>query len=236
MRSLLFVALIACGKSSSEKAPQDQPPQAPAPGDTVDEGTIVTTTDGVITAKETFRISKTADRLYITASSATTPEAKVQNQQEGRLETDHAYKPIALTYTYKADKDGFSYKLGGTPLVLDRTRADGQRPEHVEAKEPVDVFIEGPGLIAMQALCRVDKPQTLGTISDFESGYKGKVVITAVTKAATLTKLVVKFLDTFEVEVYCDGAKLIGSGLRGNKLWNVRSGSEAAFAAARDAT
>lgn len=226
MRPLLFLALVACSKSSS-----DQP--APTPGDVIDEGTIVTTLDGVVTAKETFRITKTADRLYVTASSATTPEAKVANQQEGRLEADLAWKPIAMTYTYRADKDGFSYKLGGSPLVLDRTRADGERPEHVEAKEPVDVFVEGPGLIAMQALCRVDKPTTLGTISDFESGYKGKVVITAVSKAATLTKLAVKFLDTFEVEVYCDGAKLIASGLRGNKLWNVRAGSEAAFEAAR---
>ena len=228
MRPLLFLALIACSKSSDKPAP------APAPGEVVDQGTIVTTTDGVVTAKETFTITRSGERLVITASSETTPEAKLGNQQAGRLETDLAYKPIEMTYTYKAAKEGFSYKLGGTPLVLDRTRADGERPEHVEAKEPVDVFVEGPGLIAMQALCRVDKPTILGTISDFESGYKGKVVITAVTKAATLTKLAVKFLDTFEIEVYCDGAKLIGSGLRGNKLWNVRKGSEAVFEAARN--
>lgn len=233
MRSLLLLALVACSKSSSDKPAQEAP--GPAPGEVIDEGTIVTTTDGKVTAKETFRITKTADRLYITASSATTPDAKVANQQEGLLETDHAYRPIAMTYTYKADRNGFSYKLGGSPLVLDRTRADGERPEHVEAKGPVDVFVEGPGLIAMQALCRVEQPATLATLSDFESGYKGKVVVKTVGKSATLTRLTVAFLDTFEIEVYCDGAKLIASGLRGNKLWNVRAGSEAVFEAARDA-
>lgn len=233
MRLFVFLALVACSKSSSDKpAPE---PQGPAPGDVIDEGTIVTTTDGKVTAKETFRITKTADRLYITASSATTPDAKVQNTQEGRLETDHAYKPIAMTYAYKADKLGFSYNLAGSPLTLVRT-SDGEAPKKIEATGPVDVFVEGPGLIAMQALCRVDKPTTLGTVSDFESAYKGKVVVKTVTKAASLTRLTIKFLEEFELELYCDGPKLIASGLRANKLWNVRTGSEAVFEAARDAT
>ena len=233
MRFVLFLALAACSKSSDK--PADPPPQGPAPGDVIDEGTIVTTLDGKVTAKETFRITKTADRLYITASSTTTPDAKIQNEQEGRLETDHAYKPLAMTYTYKAKERGFSYQLGGSPLVLERKPSDSGKAERIEATGPVDVFVEGPGLIAMQALCRVDQPTTLSTISDFESGYKGKVVVKAVTKAATLTRRTITFLETFEVEVYCDGEKLIGSGLRGNKLWNVRAGSEAAFEAARDA-
>jgi hypothetical protein len=228
MRPLVFLALVACGKSSSDKSPP------PSPGEVIDEGTIVTTTDGVVTGKETFRITKDGDRMYITASSATTPEAKVANQQEGRLVTDLSWKPIEMTYTYKADKDGFSYKLGGSPLALDRTRADGTKPEHIEAAAPVDVFVEGPGLIAMQALCRVDKPMTLTTVSDFESGYKGKIVVKTVGKAQALTKLTIAFLDTFEIEVYCDGAKLIASGLRNNKLWNVRAGSEAVFEPAKN--
>ena len=231
MRSLLLFALVACSKAGDQ--PADQP--APAPGDVVDEGTFVTTLDGAVTAKETFRITKTTDRLYLTASSATTPESKVQNQQQGRLETDLSYKPLAMTYAYKAAKDGFRFVLGGSPLVLDRTRDDGQQPEHVEAKGPIDVYIEGPGVIAMQALCTVDKPTTLNTISDFESAYKGKILVKSVTKAATLTRLAIKFLDNFELEVFCDGRTLIGSGLRSNHLWNVRAGSEAVFEPARDA-
>jgi len=229
MRLLLFFALAACSKSSSDK-----PPQGPPPGDKIDEGEIVTTTDGKVTANELFKITKTADRLYIETASATTPDAKVRNVQTGLLETDHAYRPISMTYNYQADKGGFTYKLGGSPLTLERKPDDG-KPETIEAKGPVEVFVEGPGLIAMQALCRVDKPTTLPTISDFESAYKGKIVVKTVGKAATLTKLTIAFLDTFEVEVYCDGPKLIASGLRGNKLWNVRKGSEAVFEAARDA-
>jgi hypothetical protein len=230
MRPLLFLALVACSKSSSDK-----PPQVPPPGDKVDEGEIVTTTDGKVTANELFTITKTADRLYIMTSSATTPEAKVRNVQTGLLETDHAYKPVSMTYNYQAEKGGFTYKLGGAPLTLER-KPDSGKPERVEATGPVDVFVEGPGLIAMQALCRVEQPTTLPTISDFESAYKGKVVVKTVGKAASLKKLTIAFLDTFEVEVYCDGPKLVASGLRGNKLWNVRKGSEAVFEAARDAT
>ena len=41
----------------------------------------------------------------------------------------------------------------------------------------------------------------------------------------------IKFLDEFEVELYCEGDKLIASGLRNNKLWNVREGREADLAA-----
>ena len=40
-----------------------------------------------------------------------------------------------------------------------------------------------------------------------------------------------QFLDDFEVELYCEGDKLIASGLRSNKLWNVREGREADLAA-----
>lgn len=223
---VIAIAFIACEKKPAKPAPT---------GTLVDEGTLVTTNDGKVTARETFSIHKDGEKLVLRASSATVEGAKVPSQQEGELETDLAYKPIRGTYRYAAKQDGFRYTLGGTPLTLDRIRDDGQKPQHIVASGPVEVFLE-VGLIGLTALCRVEAPATLNSIADFESGYRGgKVVIKTVGKAASLKKLTVKFLDEFELEVYCDGDKLIASGLRGNKLWHVREGRETDFTAARDA-
>lgn len=210
--------------------------QAAKPAGTViDEGTFVTTQKDKVTARETFAIRKVEDHLLITAASSTVEGAAIAIHQDGELETDLQYRPLRLTYHYAAAKDGFRYTLGGTPLALDRTRDDGGKPEHIVATAPLDVFVEGPGLVAMTAVCRVDKPTTLTTLSDFESGFKGKIVVTAVAPAGKLVKRTIKFLDEFEIELYCEGEKMIASGLRGNQLWNVREGREADFTAARDA-
>lgn len=223
--ALLALPLCAaCGRKAA----------APA-GTVIDEGTLITTQSGKITAKETFAIRQVDDHLVITARSATVEGAPVANTQEGELETDLQYRPRRLTYHFAAAREGFRYTLGGTPLTLDRIRDDGEKPEHLVAPGPVDVFVEGPGLIGMTAVCRVDKPVTLTTLSDFESGFKGKVVVKTVMPAGKLVKRTIKFLDEFEVEVYCEGDKLIASGLRSNQLWNVREGREDDFAAARDA-
>jgi hypothetical protein len=223
---LLPIIAALCG---CEKQPDKQP------GTVVDEGTIFTEQDGKLQAKETFSIRRVGDHLVTRASSDTVPDVPRQVHQEGELETDLAWHPLRLTYQYAAKPEGFRYTLGGTPLALDRTRDDGKQPEHVVATGPIDVFVEGPGLIAMTALCKVDKPATLETLSDSHSAYRGKIVVKSVGTAAKLKKLVVKFLDDFEIEVFCDGDKLVASGLRGNNLWNIRGGREADYAAARDA-
>ncbi|MBA3463430.1 MAG: hypothetical protein H0T46_25975 [Deltaproteobacteria bacterium] len=223
---VIAIACIACEKKTAKPAPT---------GTIVDEGTLVTTLDGKVNAREKFSIHKDGDKLVLRASSATVDGAKVPSQQEGELETDLAYKPIRGTYRYTAKQDGFRYTLGGTPLTLDRIRDDGEKPQHIVASGPVELFVE-IGLIGLTALCRVEAPATLNSIADFESGYRGgKVVVKTVGKAAGLKKLTVKYLEEFEVEVYCDGDKLVASGLRGNKLWHVREGRETDFAAARDA-
>ncbi len=218
-----LVVWVLC--SACEKKP------AKLAGELVDEGTLVTTLDGKVTARETFSIRKLDGHLVITAQSSTVEGAPRQVVQHGELETDLQYRPLKLTYQYKAGSDSFRYVLGGSPLALDRIRDDGQHPQHIAAYAPIDVFVEGPGLIGMTALCRVEQPTTLGTLSDFESGYKGKVIVKTVAPAGKLTKRTIKFLDEFEVELYCEGEKLIASGLRSNKLWNVREGREADVAA-----
>ena len=215
---------VACERQAAKPA-----------GTLVDRGTLITTQDGNVTARETFRISKVGDHLVIAASSETVAGVERAVQQDGELETDLQFRPLRLTYHYAAAADGFRYTLGGTPLALDRTRDDGKKPEHVVSTGPVDVFIEGPGLIALTALCRVRQPTTLTTLSDGNSGFKGKVVVKTVAAAAKLQRLTIKFLDDFEVELYCDGDTMIASGLRNNHLWNVREGRETDFAAARDA-
>jgi hypothetical protein len=226
-RVSLLLVLAACGTSSKSE---------PAPAGTlVDQGVIVTTIDGKPAAKETFSIHQVGEQLVIRAHSATLPGSARPSTQEGVLETDLHYRPRSLTYHYAAPTDGFRYTLGGNPLALDRTRDDGKNPEHIVATGAVDVFVEGPGLIGMAAACQFDAPTTIPTLSDFESGYKGKVVIKSVEPLGKLRRLKIKFLDEFEVELYCDGERFVASGLRSNKLWNVREGREAEFAVARDA-
>ncbi|CAN5918518.1 hypothetical protein BH11MYX3_BH11MYX3_39590 [soil metagenome] len=222
MYRLTLVALILC-------AACEKKPAAPR-GELVDEGTLVTTLDGKVTSRETFAIRKVDGHLVITANSSTVDGVPHANVQDGELETDLQYRPLKLSYHYKAGADSFRYVLGGTPLALDRIRDDGQNPQHVASHGPIDVFVEGPGLIGMTAVCRVAQPITLETLSDFESGYKGKVVVKTVAPAGKLVKRTIKFLDDFEVELYCEGEKLIASGLRGNKIWNVREGREADIA------
>jgi hypothetical protein len=222
MFRLSLVPLVLCA-ACEKKA-------AKPPGELIDEGTLVSTLDGKVTSRETFAIRKVDGHLVITASSSTVEGSPRANVQDGELETDLQYRPLKLTYHYKAGADSFRYVLGGTPLALDRIRDDGQNPQHIAAHGPVDVFVEGPGLIGMTALCRVAQPTTLETLSDFESGYKGKVVVKTVAPAGKLTKRTIKFLDDFEIELYCDGEKLIASGLRGNKIWNIREGREADIA------
>lgn len=226
MFRLTLVACLVCTAC-------DKRPGKPAGelGELIDEGTLVTTLAGKVTARETFAIRKLDGHLVLTANSATVEDAPHRIVQDGELETDLQYRPRKLSYHYVGGADSFRYVLGGTPLALDRIRDDGQKPEHIAASSPVDVFVEGPGLIGMTALCRVAQPTTLGTISDFESGYKGKVVVKTVAPAGKLTKRTIKFLDEFEVELYCEGEKLIASGLRANRLWHVREGREADLAA-----
>ncbi len=220
LRLAPIVGLLACHTKPAKP-----------PGELVDEGTLVTTLDGKVTAREAFSIRKVDTHLVIAANSSTVDDAPRQVVQEGELETDLDYRPLKLNYHYVAGADSFRHVIGGTPLALDRIRDDGQKPEHIAATGPVDVFVEGPGLIGMTALCRVEQPTTLSTLSDFESGYKGKVVVKTVAPAGKLVKRTIKFLDEFEVELYCEGDKMIASGLRGNKLWNVREGREADLAA-----
>jgi hypothetical protein len=222
-----LIVLAAC-------AACERKPAAPA-GTVVDEGVFVTTQDGTPIARETFAIRRVVDHLVITAHGETLDGAPIKNTQEGELETDLAYHPLRLSYRYEAGRESFRDTIGGTPLALDRVRDDGKDPEHVVASGPVDLFVEGPGTIALTAVCHVSQPATLVTLSTLHSGYRGKVLIRSVTPAGPFTRLTIRFLGDFELEVYCRGDKLIASGLRGNALWNVREGSEAELAPIRDA-
>jgi len=226
MKSALVV-LAAC-------AACERKPAAP-PGTVVDEGSFVTTQDGKPIARETFAIRRVGNHFVFTAHGETVEGAPVKNTQEGELETDLAYRPLTLTYRYDAGRESFRDTIGGTPLALDRVRDDGKDPEHIVASGPVDMYVEGPGTIALTAVCHVAEPATLVTLSTLHSGYRGKVLIKSVAPAGPFRRLTIRFLGDYELEVYCRGDKLIASGLRGNALWNVREGSEAELAPIRDA-
>lgn len=225
-RIALFVLLFA----ACEKKP------APPAGDLVDEGVLVTSIDGKITAREKFSIRKVGEHLVIRSSSETVDGAATPIQQTGELETDLAYHPLRLDYHYMSKAESFRYTLSGTPLRLDRIRDDGDKPEHADSVNQPDVFVEAPGLIALTPVCKVTTaPSSLSTMSTPTSGFRGKVNIKTVATAGKLKRLTIGYLNDFEIELYCDGDKMIASGLRGNKLWNVREGREADFEAARDA-
>src|SRR4051812_27957368 len=105
MRSVLLPTVLALGACNKQ-------PEQP-PGTVIDQGTIVTTVDGALQAKETFSIRKVGDHLVTRSSSDTVAGAPHQVHQEGELETDLAWHPLRLTYQYAAKQDGFRTTLGG---------------------------------------------------------------------------------------------------------------------------
>lgn len=208
---LLLTLLASCEKAKPK-------------GELVDEGVFISTSDGAEIAREEFSIRKVNDTLVTTAQSTT---------GGGELVTDLAWHPIRMDYKYTGKPIGFRLTLHGSPLVLDRVRDDNDKPERATADmRKIDYFVEAPGMIALTPLCSVTEPKIYSTLSTSTSGYNGRISVKAVDKAGALKKVTIAYIIDYEIELYCDGTKIVASGLRSNKLWNVREGREADFKAA----
>lgn len=229
--AVVWVGVLGCSSPTptpAGSANATAPGTAPARDD-VDAGTFVTTSGTKVLSSETFSIRRAGDHFVLRAKSlgAEDPE---NNFTEGELETDAQYRPLRAAFRRVTPADGFEYRLGGTPLTLDVTRDDKRDPQHVIAPGPVDVFIAGPGLVAMTPLCKVTGDVVQTTIGEEDAAWTRHVEAYRAGAVGGLQRIVLDSAD-LDFELLCEGERLIAGGVAKVDVWFVRAGREADLAA-----
>lgn len=227
----LLATLAACG------APRDAP-QGPGPVPTktddltvskppsnlLDSGTIVTFIAEQPVSRETFTIRRAGSHLVLESKTvATQPGDPIGS--EGELEVDEQFRPVRAAFRKLTTADGLTYKLGGSPLTLDVARDDGRDPLHLVAPGAIDVFISGPGMIALTALCRITGDVAWSTFGDGETGTI-ETIEAYVAQSIGAAKRVVMNVGDEDFELLCDGSKLVAGGIARFEIWFAREGSE----------
>src|SRR5688572_21312228 len=78
----------------------------------------------------------------------------------GNLEVDANFRPVRGLHWEGADSDRTVYELAGSPLTFSIKR--GSVPwKHEVAAAPIDIYLDGPGMVSLTAACRIEGEVTL---------------------------------------------------------------------------
>ena len=237
LRSLACVLVGLCAGLAACGAPREAPqgpgpvptktadlPVSKAPSNLIDSGTLVTFFAEQPVSRESFAIRR-AGSHFVLESKTVAAQAGDTNGSEGELEVDEQFRPVRAAFRKLTAADGLTYKLGGSPLTLDVTRDDGRDPQHLVAPGAIDVFINGPGMSALTALCRVNGDVAWSTFGDGETATI-ETIEAYVAQSIGAAKRVVMDVADEDFEVLCDGNKLIAGGMARFQIWFSREGNE----------
>jgi hypothetical protein len=196
-----------------------------------DKGVFVTTQGDGATSRETFSVVRVGDHRVLRSEVVDAGDpAKVQ--AAGELEVDAAYRPVRAEFARLGPDGRTTYRLKDG--VLDIEGDGGDDPQKLTAVGPVDVYVEGPGFLPMTALCRVRGESALGTVGARDSAFEDFVLAYEGTKVGELRRIVV-YAAGFDLELACDGDRLVAAALPAVDMWTVREGREDDLAALRAA-
>ena len=225
---VLAALLTACSSST--------PPPSPSSATAMetDNGAFEIRAGDAVVVNETFTFAKHGDGYLLRSKSLGVSDPE-NNLTEGELELDGAFRPRRARYRMITPADGFTYTLGGTPLTLDVTRDDERDPQHVVAATPPDVYVAGPGLAALTPLCSVvTKDVMLRTLGNNDSPWERELEAYRGAPVGTLQRVVVD-MSMLEMELVCDGPRLVAGGYAKMDVWFVRKGRDADLAALKAA-
>ena len=241
--AVLVVSMFAACKSSRsmEPAPAPVPPPAIARMADVDleHGTLLTTEGGKPVISETFSLRKVGDHRVLSVRSVNL-DGPAHPLIDGELETDAQGRPVRAAYSmtgiaFTGGRVTRAVRLGGAPLTLDVEGGGGFPPEHAVAPGPVAVFLEGPGMAALTPLCQVTGETLLPTIGRMSDTWRYDVEAYRGLPVGALHRIVVDH-NTRDLELLCEGDRMIAGGLRTRDVWFVREGRDADLAALKAAS
>ncbi len=228
---LLGVAILAaCSRPPATVVPAPAPAPAPAPPapPAPDRGAFVFTEGGEPTGRETFSLQQVGDHQVLrTQVIALSP---MRDTLEGELETDAQGAPIRAAFQRQIANSTYTYRLGGAPLVLEITQNnDPQRTEREVADGPIATYVVGPETATLTPLCKVTGEVALPTLGGVLDFWRYQVEAYRAAPLGALRRVVV--LRGAEMELVCEGERLIAGGTRAHDTWFVRDGHAPALAA-----
>jgi len=233
MRQWWMGVVVVAGCSSGGAAKVGEPAAAGSAKAELDAGTLLWLQGDTVVTRETFSFTQVGDHRVLRVR-AVGIEAPEDNLTDGELELDAGGRPVRAAYRHVTPADGFTFRLGGSPLTLDVTRDDERDPQHVVTTGPVAVFVEGPGRAAMTPLCKVAGDVVLPTVGVEDGTWAHHVEAYRAAPVGALHRIVVDVLD-HDFELVCEGDRLIAGGLAATDYWFVRAGREADLAALKAA-
>lgn len=190
----------------------------------LDRGSFIVLEQGRPAGTETFSITRKGERLVLRSTSVRAS----RTSGEGELETDLAFRPIRAAFR----RSGTSYTVDGNPLTLREVRGEATPNAPVVATGPVELFLDGPGVVAIAPLCRVTPGVILHVLASRESVPTATVRVRPPRPAASLQYIAAELDGDVMGDVYCDGEQLVAFGIEAAEVWFIRQGREQEVAAA----
>jgi pimeloyl-ACP methyl ester carboxylesterase len=224
----LVCLVAACGHPAAAPKPRIATPVKRPPaakGEIVDQGVFTIRIADTDAGEEHFTITRAAGFTFDSTFDVTTPQLRVQSKNQ--IVTDAAFRPVRATLQGVTNGVAFTETLTpGPPMTLDVD--EGGQKHSLTAPGAVDALLADNSIVHMTAFCRRDaKPATILVFPGIETQ------ITAAAPAfgdPSLTHRSVQASGQGQVEIYCDGDRLIAAEAAAVSMSAVRRGDEARYA------